>query len=445
MTKYHIVEIPLRSINSSKSYIDVSLDYYELSYFAETLGKYSEQITYKRLYDTHPVTYQFECLSKNDIDFERLKTALYNYLESGEVTDDLIFDPHGYNPEKLEKLLFPELLDNFHANFLPSLYEEQDEYLYNQLLHHPEYKYYFWKSALSKNIKSDVYCSHKMWLIPNDIETATITDHIGFKYLNFEKAHLLVCNNEGLLINSNNAIKWPEEELQNAKQLVSHLMDKNSRDNKDYDFTFDTPMFTEYYLDTEANLILVVDNYGYSYLLDYPEKYRNEDLRLFNELLNSAFSPFDKLMGYSHIINCDWSNIDDETFEQLCYDVIYYSERYDNSSIKKMGNSRSRDGGRDIEVWTKDRLGSPPVKFIFQSKQTQAKSLSARKVQDIGDTIDQYGAKGYGIMTSTVIDSTLYDKLEGIKRNRNIETVTWSVYEIERFLERHPEIKQRYF
>ncbi|MEQ8974162.1 MAG: hypothetical protein RIE73_27675 [Coleofasciculus sp. C1-SOL-03] len=57
----------------------------------------------------------------------------------------------------------------------------------------------------------------------------------------------------------------------------------------------------------------------------------------------------------------------------------------------------------------------------------------------------QYGAGGFCVMTSGVIDSALYDKLEAIADQTSIETDEWSRLEIERFLAKHPEIKYRYF
>ncbi len=48
-------------------------------------------------------------------------------------------------------------------------------------------------------------------------------------------------------------------------------------------------------------------------------------------------------------------------------------------------------------------------------------------------------------MTSGVIDPTLYDKIDGIRRNRKIKFEHWSVYELERFLAKYPSIKNRHF
>jgi hypothetical protein len=58
----------------------------------------------------------------------------------------------------------------------------------------------------------------------------------------------------------------------------------------------------------------------------------------------------------------------------------------------------------------------------------------------------QYGAKGYGIFTTTVIDATLYDMLDGFNRNMRVNTFfRWSKYELERYLNTHDALKRKYF
>ena len=146
-------------------------------------------------------------------------------------------------------------------------------------------------------------------------------------------------------------------------------------------------------------------------------------------------------------IACPWNEIDDERFEELCYDIIRIKYHPDN--IVKMGNSRSRDGGRDILYQISGHLGQPlqsPTTWIAQCKLNRSrKSITARDVVNISDTILQYGADGYCIMTSSGIDSTLSDRLEGIGRNLGKRYETWSKLEIERFLARHLALRKRYF
>lgn len=63
-----------------------------------------------------------------------------------------------------------------------------------------------------------------------------------------------------------------------------------------------------------------------------------------------------------------------------------------------------------------------PRKWIFQCKLiTNSKSLSATRLIDVGDMLEHYNAQGFGVMTSTPVDATLYDKLDAICSKRKIE------------------------
>ena len=63
----------------------------------------------------------------------------------------------------------------------------------------------------------------------------------------------------------------------------------------------------------------------------------------------------------------------------------------------------------------------------------------------ISDTVDQYGAMGFAVMTNAIIDATLFDKLESISERRGIEQEVWSGMELERFLQGHCDLLTRYF
>lgn len=62
---------------------------------------------------------------------------------------------------------------------------------------------------------------------------------------------------------------------------------------------------------------------------------------------------------------------------------------------------------------------TPSKKWIFQCKLvTGAGSLSATKLVDVGDMLDYYDVEGFGVFTNTLIDATLYDKLDKLCKKR---------------------------
>jgi len=72
-------------------------------------------------------------------------------------------------------------------------------------------------------------------------------------------------------------------------------------------------------------------------------------------------------------------------------------------------------------------------------------SLAGSKVNDIVDTVERYGASGYGIMTNVVIDPSLYDKLDDLRMRKGYDIDFWSKDEMEWFLLRRPDIRRRFF
>jgi hypothetical protein len=114
-----------------------------------------------------------------------------------------------------------------------------------------------------------------------------------------------------------------------------------------------------------------------------------------------------------------------------------------------MGKSKSRDGGRDIVVYTNSQPGDSTKKYIIQCKLLQkSSSLTKSIMKNVSNVIMEYEADGYMIMTNAVIDSGLYDMLDSFNRNPKMKTdtkINYSKLELERYLVGHNKIKQRYF
>ena len=204
---------------------------------------------------------------------------------------------------------------------------------------------------------------------------------------------------------------------------------------------------TRYLLSEYGDVLIVEDSFFYFIFFLNNAKLNFKELNAIREDLNPVCENISSILGLSENINLDWSGFDDEKFEQLCYDILYYHPKFDNSTIRKMGKSKSRDGGRDITIRTTKVFGKDSELFIFQCKFYRPNtSLSASKIGDAANIIMQYGAKGYGVFTTGVIDATLYDMLDGIASNFHISTrENWSIFEMERHLSRNKSLIERYF
>lgn len=199
------------------------------------------------------------------------------------------------------------------------------------------------------------------------------------------------------------------------------------------------------YLLSVSSSFLIVEDGNFRFVF-FPNQVKSNKIASLYERLSVVFGNLGLLTGVSANISLPWDVLDDEKFENLCYDIIYHHPKFDNGTIRKMGKSRSRDGGRDIVVYTNNIPGQPRKMYIFQCKFTKSgSSLTTRKVENISDTIVQYKAQGYGLMTPVLIDSALYDRVDSICQHFDIESDHWSVLEIERFIARHPRLKERHF
>ncbi|MBN2402762.1 MAG: hypothetical protein JXN64_10220 [Spirochaetes bacterium] len=503
------IQIPLFSINSTNSYIDIICDYIEASYVAETVSNHSKRKDIQINFDLfhYPVVH----LSLKPTNANKFAEALLDLSKgfSGEDDEsrlDFVSNLDQYESEIDNKIfIYPELIDDYYANLINGAYYELAHESYEGNLNDepekiesayfdkiytkfPERKYGYWKSAYSKNINQDFFCSTEGWIIPNSSDFTTIVkkySHID--KLEFTKANFFIIGNISYLMSNGNIIHFPFDSFLRAK-LCSSVISKseyssyNSKDiwmnrfltfnrlisnfdsskenyrgypedraeeiisqnNKDNDILLPPPVVS-FYLNEYDELLIIKDS-NFSYLFFELDKLKYKELISLENRLSELFYTTSEIAGIHTKIDCHWERLNDEKFEELCYDIIYHNPKFDNTTIRKMGKSRSRDGGRDIVVYTQSRPGYQKEKYIFQCKYLcSGSSLTARKVTDISDTIDQYNAEGYGIMTSVVIDATLYDKLDAIAVKKKIRVEQYSVYELERILARHPILKKRHF
>lgn len=502
------IQIPLYSINSTNSYINIIIDYIEASYIAESISKYAQRIDLKinRSLFIHPVVELI--IEPNNV--LELSEEIYNLSEGFDGKDDQARLDFISNAEQHEKelegkvLVYPELIDDYYANLVNGAHFELAYEAYNGDLNdsdeaieakyfediykkYPEQKFGYWKSAFSKTIGHDFYCSTVGWIIPNSSEFSLIVkEYGGIDNLKFMKADFFALGNISYIISEGLIIHFPFGSFLQAKRCAHDLLKDDfggwgfetwihrfltfnrgysqlpsSKENykgypedrtmelithnKEGDTILLPPDVVCFYLSEYGDHLLVKDS-NYSYLFFGTDKLAHNELMSLGNRLSILFHTTLNLAGIHVEIKCPWENLDDEKFEELCYDIIYHNPKFDNSTIRKMGKSRSRDGKRDIVVNTHSRPGYQSEKYIFQCKYLQpGSSLTATKVIDISDTVDQYAAQGFGIMTSVVIDATLYDKLDGISQRKGIKTQEFSVYELERILARYDNIKQRHF
>ncbi len=363
------------------------------------------------------------------------------------------------------------MADLYLANFVEGicyLYDDEEEEEREKLIEelyigNPEWRYGFWRSFASNNIDYTFYNSSRHgWIVPLSVNVETLLKDYG-GFINrlpqlAEAMQISSLNLPSITFNQTNIVIYPEDKINNSRECARHIwfICTNSQARrissgiKEYRKFYGIGHIKKLLLSTEGDILIVHDEVAQYVFFDDSLKRiknevidKNEVIEKYLDVTNKLSEVSKTLLGKPTDIACSWDELDDEQFEELCYDIIDYY--YQPSKIRKMGKSRSRDGGRDIEFQTPERIGKEAVKWIAQCKLIRdGSSLTGTKIQ-VSDTVDQYGAGGFCVMTSGVIDSTLYDKLDGITRNRAIKTDSWSRLELERFLARHLELRDRYF
>lgn len=471
-----IIEYLMSSINVTNSPIDIVDDYIEALYFSEELGKYALNIIATMISeDTYKVFCKYEILVSDIKQFVIKAKELFDLFYEDYEDEDILIERQEILNEfesTIETRIFlcPELADDYYANLVNAAYFAMDSefgegFLKKEYLKFPERKFRFWESACGKAIKQPFYASSDCWIIPKttDLEVL-LSKYSGLSNEeSYEIATFFSINHYSYLINQNALVFFPfsaymrakecadilyNDAFQNAPTILSEVLTYS---------TFDDFMLEKYNIDLQSERIqpkyflsssgeaIIVEEGNLKYLF-FPDRVNNnKGIHLYEEFSKVNLS-LAQYAGISPNITLNWDLIDDEKFENLCYDILYHSPKFDNTTIRKMGKSRSRDGGRDISIYTRERLGQSKKHFIFQCKLTKiGTSLTTQKVKNITDTIIQYKAQGYGLMTSVVIDSTLYDRVDAICENFNVESNHWSLLEIERFIARHPNLKERHF
>ncbi|MDU5930452.1 MAG: hypothetical protein E6Z14_25660 [Klebsiella pneumoniae] len=484
-----VVFIPLESVGFSSSYIDLCDDYLEAIWAGEKLTGACQHAEVAYAHDNikHKKFFKLTLTNPNDDFYEVLRDCIILYKRFDDTISSV--PPEDYNRLRDEVLSLennldnlnvklPILLDGYYANLIGGKYYEMmsdapDDYR-NAITRYPERALGFWVSAYSSILGVRCYASSDSWLVPKTVDLNNFFRITGQSYT-FDKfilSGVLVLNGvsyaaSDLIISyfpmrqyfksrvcssielSRDEDLWPLDpfDWSNATFTYSpyfnHLRDQVGHDSS---LLSPAPTSENCYIDLNGTLALVDDGEFYHLLYDTSEL-NSSQMKDLNAQLAGALLSTGVNIGFSGNLAHDWSGIDDEKFERLCYDIIYSHPRFNSETIRKLGNSRSRDGGRDIQVYdipTDRRLA--PKKWIFQCKLVKGKgSLSASKLIDVSDMLDLYDVEGFGVLTNTTIDATLYDKIDKVCSKRGIEQLNFSSLEIEKELIRKPYIRMKYF
>ena len=434
------VKIALPTLGSTNDYLDIAEDFVYASFVLENLA-ISSRITGLRMeYEDRHAYVVVDASYSDRVSLakiaERVQWAVnYNDDDSDEIRKSVSEEVSNYI-DSIDSTSFavPEIVDKYYANLVNGAYWTYKESYVDCLSAFPERAFGFWRSCCFDRSMNPVLVSCESWLVPKTHDLFEVFRKFDYDEISLLPASLLVIDGEARVVSGSESWKFRASALSEGPALMLLTSDE--------------------VLERSANhyISAKVSEFGDFLILESPDHYQiiREGMtcaspeRMISSLRALESMVIDDIEPSTHE-TIDWDTVDDEKFEKICYEVIYHNSKFDRSTIRKMGRSRSRDGGRDIVVNTRVQFGEPAKLFIFQCKALAPdRSLSTGNIGSVSDVIDQYGAQGYGVLTTGLIDATLYDRLDGIARNRGIELMTWSLMEIEQFLLRRPHLLAKY-
>lgn len=448
-------------IGFAREHTSIGLGFLDILFVGETLNLLCENIDFIEKRESYYLYIHFSLIPKfgNEEKLAEklvwLSEGLYNSGNIEEIDNDIRLEISDFQEEIDEykrAVKFDKLADAYLMNHVEGIIENWDfESAKSLYIDHPEWQYRFIRPYRSFFDGNEFYSSSWVWIVPHDVNIEKILSlYAGFDEtpVILSAKCLTITGLPKIIFNEKSFVYYPSHTyLNDSIKCAKRVFLKSSHDRASHREWMS--LYNEKILGfelSENNDVLILSDKLAKYVFFNPEIPPFERAKNYLDIISSETDRLKRLIIGNIDVDINWELVDDEQFEQLCYDVIYCSKKFDVTTIKKMGKSRSRDGGRDIEVQTIERLGTKTEKWIVQCKfMKNNQTLSGSKLTGISDLIEQYSVDGLCIMTSGLIDSTLYDKLAIITKNRKVKLETWSRLELERFIARYPVIYNKYF
>lgn len=459
-----IVEVPLPSVGNCNSYLDLVEDFADASLVCERLGSCATEraMRWSKSGHLHVIHLELSGYFPQVMALELARMAILLDWPSCETESlsteyDEIREARSDHVDNIQdtQLLFPEIADHYLGNLVMGAYHEWEdaELLKAELQLHPERRYGFFISRSLSQHGLPVLSSDGQVVVPLDVSLEKVLEAAGYEREKLLPAKLVMTEREASFIAHHDVVGVRAEDLINAIACGDDFVRRMQIDPDSGDLlsfrgrpagASEKPCahvgelsgcamlqctgFTILFLNAES-----VDGWARAAQAD--------QLRSLEVSLHDGGLP-------PPMVDLKWETLNDELFEQLCYDYLYAQPLFDRHRLEKIGKSRSRDGGRDIVAWTNPAAPKfrPPVKYIFQCKHIGANaSLTPKHFTAVSDVIEQYSAGGYGVMCSGYIDATLHDRINAIAAARSVDVLKVDRFQLERFLSRRPHIVERYF
>lgn len=432
-----------------RNHSDIAVYYLEAAFVGQLLYSLDNNVSYTEKPDNHYDLLYIYSFKVNS--YEKMNEVLdtLRSLLSDDCMEKPIDDLEDFRDRcGKQRVAFPDLVDSYFANELGSSYDWVDDYRDDIYSEHPEWAYHCWLSASSPECAYPLYVSPNFWLMPSGVNFRTaleVASDIDAKNINLEvvQSRFVFENTIYLLGNGKTALI---SELLHMQTLeVASIVFPLEYDHISV-YLSRLPEIHHFYISGNMDF-LVCEGSTFTYIL-FRGDFSFATTKQLKYIRNSAegwIKGFSAQAGLLFEYKCDWTLLNDETFELLCYDLTRRDGRFPPSRVKKMGHSKSRDGGRDIIAYTATRLGSSPKEWLIQCKYSSTKKSLGRNSIQLSELIDEYMPAGIIVATNLIVDAGLHDKSKSISENRSIEVEVWDGLEIERRVNQNPDLYKLYF
>jgi hypothetical protein len=439
-------------------HIDFAIGELERAFIGEILSDYASSITY--IEKTYSFYIEYFNPSFPQVVYWLSGLSYYGDDDYSDeymvITDNLPFkfsvheEFHQFEGDIFEgkrPVKFYALVDDYFANMIldeNTWYDKQET-----LNEHPEWAFHMWRSAWSSKLGFDLYVSPIYWLLhesSNISEALKTASFMKEKDYQFKESNSVYSDLLNILIFTKyDVISLPQEIHYEAVRCAEILfpIDDEPRFNVQYDW-YSQGHFSL----TSNNSILRWTGQTFQYII-FRDSFTVLNHNALRHLTKHTQALLNSILCYSNesiSLKFDWSKLDDERFEAICYHLVLRDGRFSAEKTKKMGHARSRDGGRDIVTEVVRRTGDKgSAVWIVQCKfSLQKKSLGRNEIL-LSELIDEYLPSGIIIATNTLVDSGTYDKYERISKNRKIIVDVWDGLRIERELNKNPDLFTKFF
>lgn len=461
--KAFTVDVPLPSVGSSSSHLDLADDFLDASLIAEHLGACATRrsMSWAKVEYLNVIRLELDGYEPQTMSLELARMAIFiDYLNHG--TEGLrdeyerVRELRCDYEDSLEQseLLFPEIADHYVGNLIMSYGEWEDpEVLREHLQLHPERRYGFFVTRSIRSGGRAVLSSDGELILPADVPLAEVLESVGYGGEAIAPAQMVMTEQEASFIGDHVVVGVPSELVTQAMACGDEFVRRTQSDPGSYDLV----AFRGRVACSDGEPSAVVGDLsgfaalrcsGFTIVFFTADPRSTAERAAQASVLQSLATGLHDGGSAKPAPDLPWERLDDELFEQLCWDYLYASPQFDRDRLEKIGKSNSRDGGRDIVAWTNRAppFYRAPVKWIFQCKHIRADdSLTPKHIKSIGDVIDQYDAGGYGVMTCGYIDATLHDRVDSICARRGAEVRKVDRFLLQAFVSARPHLVEKYF